>query len=305
MIRNLNFKKDTVMSRINGLVTATHTPMNEYYTFLKRNKIQGIFLNGSTSEGYHLTTAERKLSLEAWSHAIQDDDFKLFVFVGHLATKDACDLSEHAGSLNNVYGISATAPFYQKPATVDLLVDICTEIASFASAKSFYYYHIPVLTNVNVQISEFLKNAEERIPNLKGVKYTHNDLEEYLVSSSLSDGKYEMMAGIDEIALASRVFGARGYIGSTYNFMAPLFYKMFDAFDRGDFNEAKNLQLKAIEIIRIIASYGFISACKFIMKEKGINNGFVRLPSKQISESEKSELMSKLRKLDFDSIASL
>ena len=79
---------------------------------------------------------------------------------------------------------------------------------------------------------------------------------------------------------------------------------MFDAFDNGDFSNAKNLQLKAIEIIRIIASYGFISACKFIMKEKGINNGFVRLPSKQISESEKSEMMSKLRKLDFESIVS-
>ena len=302
------------MKSIEGLVTATHTPMNakgeltleiirEYYTFLKRNNIKGIFLNGSTSEGYHLTTQERKLSLEAWSGAIKDDDFKLFVFVGHLATRDACDLAEHAGSLQNVYGISATAPFYQKPATVDLLVDVCSDIASFASDKSFYYYHIPVLTNVNVPITELLKKAEARISNLKGVKYTHNDLEEYLVASSLSNGKFEMMAGIDEIALASRAFGARGYIGSTYNFMAPLYYRMFDKFDKGEFIEAKNLQLKAIEIIRIIASYGFISACKFIMKEKGINNGFVRLPSKQISESEKSELMSKLRKLDFDSIA--
>ena len=303
------------MNVIEGLVTATHTPMNEkgelkleiideYYTFLKRNNIKGIFLNGSTSEGYHLTTNERKLSLQAWSDTIKEDDFKLFVFVGHLATKDACDLAEHAGSLQNVYGLSATAPFYQKPATVDLLVDVCAEIASFASTKSFYYYHIPVLTNVNVPISELLKKAEARISNLKGVKYTHNDLEEYLVASSLSDGKYEMLAGIDEIALASRSFGAKGYIGSTYNFMAPLYYKMFDAFDNGDFSDAKNLQLKAIEIIRIIASYGFISACKFIMKEKGINNGFVRLPSKQISESEKSEMMSKLQKLDFESIAS-
>ncbi len=251
-----------------------------------------------------MTTNERKLSLEAWSDAIKDDDFKLFVFVGHLATKDACDLAEHASSLQNVFGISATAPFYQKPATVDLLIDVCAEIASFASVKSFYYYHIPVLTNVNVSISELLQKAEVKISNLKGVKYTHNDLEEYLVASSLSDSKYEMLAGIDEIALASRSFGARGYIGSTYNFMAPLYYKMFDAFDNGDFSNAKNLQLKAIEIIRIIASYGFISACKFIMKEKGINNGFVRLPSKQISESEKSEMMSKLRKLDFESIVS-
>lgn len=303
------------MNIIDGLVTATHTPMNEkgelklevineYYTFLKRNNIKGIFLNGSTSEGYHLTTNERKLSLEAWSDAIKDDDFKLFVFVGHLATKDACDLAEHASSFHNVYGISATAPFYQKPANVDLLIDVCAEIASFASSKSFYYYHIPVLTNVSVPISELINKAENRISNLKGVKYTHNDLEEYLVSTALSNGKFEMMAGIDEIALASRVFGAKGYIGSTYNFMAPLYYKMFESFDSGEMQKARNYQLKAIEIIRVIASYGFISACKFIMQELGIDNGFVRLPSKQIKENDKTELIAKLKQLDFSKFAS-
>ncbi|MFZ1749582.1 MAG: dihydrodipicolinate synthase family protein [Saprospiraceae bacterium] len=303
------------MSIIDGLVTATHTPMNkkgeikyevinDYFAFLKRNNVKGIFLNGSTSEGFHLTTHERKQSLEAWSNAVKDDDFKIFVFVGHLCTKDACDLSEHAGSFSNVYGISATAPFYQKPSSIELLIDVCAEIASYSPTKPFYYYHIPVLTNVNISICEFLNKAGGKISNLKGVKYTHNDLEEYFMASSISDGKYEMMAGIDEIALASRALGATGYIGSTYNFMALLYYEMFAAFDQGRLREARSLQKKAIEIVRLIAPYGFISAAKFIMKELGIDSGYVRLPSKQISESEKKELMVKLKNSGFENFQS-
>ena len=303
------------MEKLDGLIAATHTPMREngdlklenisdYFHFLSRNNIRGIFLNGSTSEGYHLTTAERKQTVEAWSNAAEGSNFKIFVFVGHLSTRDACDLAEHAASLKNIHGISATAPFYQKPASLDLLIDTCSTIAASSASKPFYYYHIPVLTQVAVPMTQFLTQAADRIPNLKGVKYTHNDLEEYMMCKDLCGGKFEMFAGIDEIALASKACGATNYIGSTYNFMAPLYYKIFSAVDQGNLPEAQYLQKKAISIIKMIAPYGFISACKFIMKEIGIDNGYVRLPSKQISDMEKTELMKGLKMMGVDDLLS-
>lgn len=54
------------------------------FQLLRNNHIQGIFLNGSTSEGYHLTTEERKIMAEAWNEAAKGTDFKIFVFAGHL-----------------------------------------------------------------------------------------------------------------------------------------------------------------------------------------------------------------------------
>ncbi|HMP28644.1 MAG TPA: dihydrodipicolinate synthase family protein [Saprospiraceae bacterium] len=299
-----------------GLIAATHTPMNingdilydvipSYYQYLKQNKLIGIFLNGSTSEGYHLTTTERMSMVEAWSKAIGDDDFKLFVFTGHLSTKESCQLTEHAASFKNVYGISATAPFYQKPASQDLIIALCKEIAEKAAHKPFYYYHIPVLTQVNLPIAQFLVNAKKEIPNLQGVKYTHNDLEEYLVARNIENGNFEIFAGFDELSLANRSLGARKFIGSSYNFLAPLYYEMFERFDGGDFFQAQQLQLQSIQIIRILASYGYIAACKFIMAELGINNGYVRLPSKQISEKEKIVLMRDLEKTVFFNYTSL
>jgi N-acetylneuraminate lyase len=302
------------MKKIEGLIAATHTPMNsdgsinfniipDYFQFLKRNKIRGIFLNGSTSEGYHLTTEERKQTVEVWTKAAGGSDFKIFVFVGHLATRDACDMAEHAAGFGNVHGIAATAPFYQKPATVQLLADLCAEIASAAPGKPFYYYHIPVLTQVSIPMTEFLQVAANKIPSLAGVKYTHNDLEDFMLSMDIGHGKFDMLAGIDEIALASKAIGAKGFIGSTYNFMAPLFLSMFEAFDRGNHEQARELQKSAIRIIRAIAPYGFISACKVIMKELGIDNGQVRLPSRQITENEKIKLMKELSHLNFNSIA--
>jgi N-acetylneuraminate lyase len=303
------------MEKIKGLIAATHTPMNSdgsintsvvpgYFKFLKNNNIQGIFLNGSTSEGYHLTTDERKIMAEVWNDAALGTDFKIFVFVGHLATKEACNLASHAAKLPQVHGISVTGPFYQKPSTPQLLVDLCAEVAAAAPDKPFYYYHIPVLTGIATPMSQFLKLAGAQIPNLAGVKYTHNDIEDFLLAQDVNNGKYDLLAGIDEIAIASRAVGAQGYIGSTYNFMAPLYLQLFDAFDKGDLAKAQSLQKLAIRIIQVIAPYGFISACKVIMQELGINNGVVRLPSRQITASEKVILLNDLKALNFFDYAS-
>ena len=303
------------MEKITGLIAATHTPMhqdgsintaivNDYFQFLRNNHIQGIFLNGSTSEGYHLTTDERKEMAEAWNEAAKGSDFKIFVFAGHLATKEACIIASHASNLTQVHGISLTGPFYQKPSSPQLLVDLCAQVAASAPNKAFYYYHIPVLTNISTPMAQFLPLAGEKIPNMAGVQYTHNDIEDFMLAQDVNNGQYDLLAGIDEIAIASRAVGAKGFIGSTYNFMAPLYLQMFDAFDKGDLPTAQRLQKLAIRIIRVIAAYGFISACKVIMKELGINNGYVRLPSRQIADTEKVTLMKELNELNFFDYAS-
>jgi N-acetylneuraminate lyase len=298
------------MEKTTGLIAAPHTPMHadgsinpgvvsRYFSFLRDNGIRGIFLNGTTSEGYHLTINERMEMAEAWCDAAKGSDFKIFIFAGHLSGKESEELARHAAGLNPVHGLSVTGPFYQKPATPQLLVDWCASIAAAAPDKPFYYYHIPVLTGITTPMTQFLRLAAEKIPTLAGVKFTHNDLEDFMMARELENGKYDVMAGIDEIAMANRALGAQGYIGSTYNFMAPLFHRLFEAFDSGGLSKALSMQTLAIRIIRIIASYGYISAAKAVMQELGIANGVVRLPNKQISASERSALLQELRTIGF------
>jgi N-acetylneuraminate lyase len=270
-----------------------------YYSFLVQNGIKGIFLNGTTSEGYHLTSDERKTMTEAWCKASEGSGFKIFVFCGNLSGKDAMDLATHAARFEQVHGISATGPFYQNPATPELLASYCAQIANAAPDKPFYYYHIPVLTGINMPMAQFLPIAGKMIPNLAGVKFSHTDLEDLMLSQEVENGRYELLTGVDEIALANKALGAEGFIGSTYNFIAPLFLRMFEAFDSGSHKEARQLQKLAIRIVRTLVPYGYISASKFIMGELGIPNGPVRLPNRQIREDEKSKLLNELKAVGF------
>jgi len=298
------------MAKTQGLIAATHTPMHPdgsintslipgYFTFLQKNNIRGIFLNGTTSEGYHLTSEERKIMTEAWCRAAEGSDFKIFVFCGNLSGKDALELAAHAAGFEQVHGISATGPFYQNPSTPELLAAYCAQIAAAAPEKPFYYYHIPVLTGIHMSMAQFLPIASNLIPNLAGVKFSHTDLEDLMLSQDADNGKYEILTGVDEIALANKALGAEGFIGSTYNFMAPLFTAMFEAFESGNLESARKLQKLAVRIVRTLVPYGYISASKFIMGELGIPNGPVRLPNRQIKEEEKPILLKELKAAGF------
>ena len=85
--------------------------------------------------------------------------------------------------------VSALAPSYFKPSTLDLLIASCAKIASAAPDLPFYYYDIPVLTGVNFSMPDFLAAAPARIPNFAGIKFTNPNLMMYLECLRADGGK--------------------------------------------------------------------------------------------------------------------
>ena len=80
------------MEKIKGLIDAPFTPFHEdgslnlapipeYAALLARNGLKGVFINGSSGEGYMLTEEERMQLAEAWMAAVPED-FKVIVHVG-------------------------------------------------------------------------------------------------------------------------------------------------------------------------------------------------------------------------------
>ena len=53
---------------------------------LRKNGLKGVFINGSSGEGYMLTDDERKQLTEAWI-AAAPKDFKVIVHVGACCVK--------------------------------------------------------------------------------------------------------------------------------------------------------------------------------------------------------------------------
>lgn len=281
---------------LQGLIAAPFTPMDSngninttiipsYYQFLKCNGVTGAFICGSTGEGVSLTAVEKRQVAKAWADASNGDaDFKVMLFLGGTSIADCKELALYAKEIG-LYAISFTAPFYFKPANVDMLAKACAEIASVVPDMPFYYYHIPVLTGVGFAMYDLLQAIDETIPNFAGIKYTHEDFMDFLSCIHYKNKKYDMLWGRDENMLSALVLGTKGAVGSTFNYAAPLYHRLMDAFAKNDFEAAAALQQQSIDMIRLLGKYGGIATGKAYMKLVGVDCGAFRLPVKNMDSN--------------------
>jgi N-acetylneuraminate lyase len=255
--------------------------------------VNGVFVAGSTGEGQSLSTDERMRSAERWIEVTSGTELEVIVQVGHNSLPDAIALAEHAQQIG-ADSISASSPCYFKPGRVEELIDFLAPVAAAAGDLPFYFYEIPPLTQVVLPMTEFLEKAKSRIPNLAGLKYSNIDLMQMQQCVQMNGGEYEVLFGSDQQLLAAVALGACGAVGSTYNFAAPLYRRMLAAFERGDHEEARALQAKSVEIVAIMVRYNFLSACKILLTEMGIENGPVRAPLRNLTSEQRDELLAEL-----------
>lgn len=281
------------MHKFEGLIAAPFTPMDEkgevlydqicgYYDFLEKNKIVGAFINGSTGEGVSLTQKEKMKTVETWTACSKAKKaVKVISLVGGTSYKE-CIENAHHSSENGVDAIALLAPYYFKPAGAKQLAEFCALVAESVPQTPVYFYHIPVLSGCYVSMFDFLQEAAPIIPNLTGIKFTHEDFMDFLSCIHFMNGKFEMMWGRDENMLSALVLGARSAVGSTFNYAAPLYYKLIESFDKGDLIAARNLQQQSIDMIRLLGKYGGIATGKAYMKYIGHDMGKFRLPVKNM-----------------------
>ena len=267
--------------------------------FLAANGITTVFITGTTGECHSLTCDERLALYDAWAPAGRTHRLSVIAHVGGNSLEDAKALAHRAETLG-FSATSALAPSYFKPATVEALVDWCAAIAAAAPSLPFYYYDIPVLTGVSLPIDRFLTHAGTRIPNLAGVKFTNLDLVAYRRALDVAAGRYDLPWGIDEALLAGLATGARGGVGSTYNFAPRLYVALRQAFERGDFEEAQRLQSRSIAMVDAIAATGYMGTAKALVSRLGVPVGPARPPLGNPSAEEVDRLLERLTELGFD-----
>lgn len=303
------------MQKIEGLIAAPFAPLSakdeimydfipEYYEFLEKNKIVGAFINGSTGEGVSLSQAEKRKITETWtSVGSVRKTMKVINLVGGTSYQECIESAIHSKE-NGVDAIAILAPYYFKPAGAKQLAEFCAKIAASVPDMPVYFYHIPVLTGCNVSMLDFLKEASPIIPNLVGIKYTHEDFMDFLSCMSFENGRFDMLWGRDENLLSALVLGAKGGVGSTFNYAAPLYLQLIAAFDKGDFVEARKLQQLSIDMIRLLGKYGGIASGKAYMRYVGMDCGEFRLPVKNMTGEMYQEFMKDVKSLDMEHLFS-
>ncbi len=295
--------------KLHGLVAAVHTPFDlqgqlhlevvvKQAEYLLSKGVFTVFIGGSTGESHSLTVDERLVLAQRWSDVVRGTKLQLVVHVGSNCITDARHLASQAQTLH-ADAISALAPSYFKPKSLDSLVSCCADIAGAAPELPFYFYDIPVLTGVQFSMPEFLRLASARIPTLAGIKFTNSDLMSYQRCLHFENGRFDIPWGVDEYLLAALALGGVGGVGSSYNFAAPIYHRMIKAFHQNDLETARREQFCSVQLIDLLSRFGYMGAAKTVMNFLGVDVGPARLPNTNLTAEEVTTLRKSLESLGF------
>jgi N-acetylneuraminate lyase len=269
----------------------------QYVAMLHNNGVTGAFINGTTGEGLSLTINERMTLAKQWVQSAPDG-FQVIIHVGHTSQTISRNLAVHAAEIG-ASAIAEIGPVFYKPATVEALVDYCAYTAAAVPEMPYYYYHMPSRNNIVFPMIEFLGLGKTAIPNLKGIKYTHNDIGDYEYCLNYLPGKYNILFGRDEFLIEGLKVGTVGAVGSTFNILAPLYLERVKSFRTGDIEKAQKLQKISAETIKLFyETGGYGSALKVVMRIIGIELGGMRRPQFNLPPAAEKDLELSIQKSD-------
>jgi N-acetylneuraminate lyase len=250
---------------------------------IDHQKIDGLYVGGSTGENFMLSTDEKKLIFDIVKDEVKDE-VCLIAQVGSINLKEAVELGKYATELG-YDALSAVTPFYYKfefQEVKDYYETIVKE-----TNNQLIIYTIPMLTGVNMSLEQF----EElfKIDKIIGVKFTAADF--FLLERIRNKFPEKIIyAGFDELLLPAVSFGVDGVIGSTYNVNGLRAREIFRLATEGKLAEARNVQHATNDIISILLKDGLFQSLKEILKIKGVSAGYCRKPMKRLSENRIAEL---------------
>lgn len=293
--------------KLQGLIAAAHTGfkpdgsvnlaiIKDQVNMLVKQRVTGVYISGTTGEGICCSVAERKAVMDEWAKYGKGKLF-LIVHIGALSLKDVQELGAYAVKV----GMDATSivpPNFFKPGSIDMLIQYLKEALKTSTKLPFYYYHTG-MSGVNFDMEAFLKAADGKIKNLAGIKFNYADLYMFQRCLRYGGGKFDITWGIDEWFAGAVALGAQSAIGSTYNYSAGIYYKIWEAVKKGNLKAVEAGMKKVCDIVDILVQYGGVAGGKVMCKMWGIDLGDVRLPNKSLKPADKAAIVKRIKKIGY------
>jgi dihydrodipicolinate synthase/N-acetylneuraminate lyase len=255
--------------------------------------VQGLYPCGTYGSGPMMSQEERKKTAEIILDQV-NGRIPVIMHVGTADTKNTVDLARHAQSIGAA-GVGAVSPYYNKY-DEDAVFTHFQELIQAVDIPVFLYNN-PAASGYTVSTNLLVRLARE---GLAGIKDSTFDIVNYYHSQIALKEFPEMnlISGTEAIFVAAFDAGAQAAVTGLGNVYPDLMAELYQNYLSGDRETLMKIQEKVL-IVRQITKYGpTIPTCHAILKLRGVDCGYPRLPFKQVSQEIEQRVKSSLEALD-------
>lgn len=242
------------------------------------NHVHGLFVCGTYGSGPLMTKEERKYVLEIAVDQVKGR-IPVIVHVGSSKPDEILELTLHAEK-TGVDAIATVPPFYYGYSQADI-VRFFKWLLKEVNLP-LYLYDNPKTTGLEIEI-ETLKELKEA--GLTGIKDSTFDLLYfYEIKNNLGFDEFNYISGTEAYIVPSITIGASAAICGLANAFPEIVVELYNKTINKEYDEAFVLQEK-VNHLREIQHYAeSIPAIHAMLKLRGIDGGFPKLPFVNTSE---------------------
>lgn len=287
-----------------GILTALITPLNkdgdlcveclkDMVEFQAKSGVHGLFLTGTTGEGYILPVHVRVKVYEK-AREFAPSRMHLLPHVGAATIDTVVTLARVARDLG-YREVSVIAPTFHKP-TRKGLVEYYAEIASKADVDVVVYNN-KNRQGYNVSPDDF-QAIVERVPSIRGIKDASRDPAQLLELRMRFGHRYFIAGAGDDLVFYTFVVGAHAHICGVSNVIPEIAVALYEKALSGDYAKALELQYGIVLLRKHLSKLTGETqeALRELGKARGVNTGYP--PIQVVHEFDKDVLEEAVRLLE-------
>lgn len=248
--------------------------------------LHGVVVLGSNGESVMLNEEEKCAVWETARDAIPRD--RLFVAgTGAESTAATIALTRSAASLGADAALIVTPHYYRGQMNSAALIRHYRLVAD-ASTIPVLVYNVPANTSVDMDAPTIIEIA--RHENVIGAKDSTGNLAKMgqVIHSVKRD--FAFLAGSGSFIFPAMSIGARGAVPALGDVAPEQCVKLYDAFQKGDLQAAREMQLRLIRLNDAVTSRWSVPGLKAALDQVGYYGGPPRLPLTSLGEGDRATL---------------
>lgn len=251
--------------------------------------VDGLVICGTTGESPTLSHDEHLKAIEL-SVKFANGKVKIIAGTGSNSTKEAIHMTNFAKKVG-ADGCLIVAPYYNKP-TADGIYQHFAKLNE--CGIPLIVYNIPGRSVINISDDLIAKMADE-LENVVAVKDATGDLTRIANLRSKIKKDFCYLSGEDQTIVGFNAMGGNGIISVTSN-IAPKLCKLLQNYcDQGDYEEARKLQDKLLELNQSMFCETNPIPVKYAAHLLDLCESEIRLPLCHPSDNSKEKILTALK----------